>query len=383
MTALNLPTFSGELESYHLGTYPPVAAIPGPWSTREAYAAAHVVANPLGDPVGSNAVDWESTLAFRHYLWSLGFGVAEAMDTAQRGSGLSAGNVRELIRRTAAEAKAGGGATVFGVTTDQLEVGEHSLAEIAAAYEEQLEFVGGFGGEAIIMPSRALATSARSSEDYLSLYGRLISGSSRPVMVHWLGEAFDPALSEYWGHRDPWQAAEVLLDIIQAAPHRVAGVKVSVLDEDLEIAFRKRLPEGVRCFTGDDFNFPRLIAGENGVHSDALLGIFDAIAPVAATALHWLDQGDTATFHSLLEPAVALSRHMFEAPTYHYKTGVVFIAYATGHQSHFRMIGGQEGARSIIHISELLRLADRAGLIADPDLTATRMRLLLSLAGID
>lgn len=383
MSVLDLPTASGDLEPYRLGTHETVTPIPGPWATREVYAAVHVVADPLGDPVGSNAVDWEATLAFRHHLWSLGFGVAEAMDTAQRGSGLSADNVHELVRRTAAEAKTCGGRTVYGVTTDQLEGDDHPLAAIAAAYEQQIEFVESLDGEVIIMPSRALAASARSAEDYRSTYDRLLSGTSRPVMLHWLGEAFDPALKGYWGHRDPWQAAEVVLEIIEAAPRHVAGVKVSVLDFELEISFRKRLPAGVRCFTGDDFAFPRLIAGEDGFHSDALLGIFDPIAPVAAAALHRLEQGEIAAFHSLLEPTVPLSRHMFGTPTYHYKTGVVFLAYLTGHQNHFRMLGGQEGARSIIHLAELFRLADRAGLIADPDLAEQRLRRLLAVAGID
>ena len=382
MTVLTLPTATGALETYQLGTYPQVTPFPGPWSSREVYAAAHVVADPLGDPVGSDRVDWESTLAFRRHLWSLGFGVAEAMDTAQRGGGLSSENVRELIRRTAAEATAGGGPTVYGVTTDDMGIDEHDLAAITGAYEEQLEFVEGLDGQPIIMPSRALAASASSPEDYLAVYDRIISGCRSPVMLHWLGEAFDPALVGYWGHEDPWEAAEVVLDIVGAAPRRVAGIKVSVLDADLEIAFRKRLPEGVRCFTGDDLDFPRLIEGEDGFHSDALLGIFDAIAPVAATAFGRLDNGDVDGFHALLEPTVQLSRHMFETPTLHYKTGVVFLAFITGHQTHFRMIGGQEGGRSIIHLSEVLRLADRAGLIADPELATTRMIPLLELAGI-
>jgi nucleotide-binding universal stress UspA family protein len=383
MTSLKLPTPDGEIEPYQLGTHPAVTAIPGPWSTRVAYAAAHVVADPLGDPVGTNAVDWESTLAYRRHLWSLGFGVAEAMDTAQRGAGLSAPNVRELIRRTVAEARAVGGRVVNGVTTDRLEGGGHSLEDIIAEYERELEFVEDQGGEVIVMPSRALSVAARGPEDYHTVYRRIINQTRVPVMLHWLGEAFDPALSGYWGHEDPWRAAETVLEIITAAPERVIGIKISVLDEALEIAFRKQLPDGVRCFTGDDFNFPSLIAGSEGFHSDALLGILDAIAPIAATALHRLDESDAPAFHALLEPTLPLSRHMFGSPTFHYKTGVVFLAYLTGHQAHFRMIGGEEGARPIIHLSELLRLADRAGLITDPDQAASRMRPLLALAGID
>jgi hypothetical protein len=383
MITLRLPTARGELEPYRLGEHPPVDPVPGPWSRRVVYAAAHVVADPLGDPTGSDAVDWDSTLAFRHHLWALGFGVAEAMDTAQRGAGLSMANVWSLIRRTAAESRAVGGTSVFGVTTDDLVEGGHTLDEIVASYERQLELLEDVGGAAIIMPSRALAASARSPEDYVGVYQRLISASRDPVMLHWLGGMFDPALAGYWGHPDLHQAAEVVLEIIAPAPERVVGVKVSVLDAELEIEFRRRLPPGVRCFTGDDLDFPRLIAGENGVHSDALLGIFDPIAPVASTALHRLESGDREGFLRALEPTIPLSRHLFGQPTHHYKTGVVFLAYLTGHQGHFRMIGGHEGARSIVHLSQLLRLADRAGLIADPELAATRMSLLLRMSGVD
>lgn len=384
MSVLRLPTASGDLEPYHLGTFGTIAPVPGPWMKRQVYAAVHVVADPLGDPVGSTAVDWEATLAYRRHLWSLGFGVAEVMDTAQRGNGLSSDHVTELIRRTSEEAKTCQGQAVYGVTTDQLQGHDHTLSAIVAAYVQQLEYVESVGGEAIIMPSRALAATARSSDDYRWAYDRLLSTATAPVMLHWLGEAFDPALAGYWGHHDPWQAAETLLEIIAAArPGHVTGIKVSVLDPELEISVRRRLPSGVRCFTGDDFDFPRLIAGEDGFHSDALLGILDAIAPVASAALDHLEQGDVPGFHSLLEPTVALSRHMFEAPTYHYKTGVVFLAYLTGHQDHFRMLAGHEGSRSIIHLAELLRLADRAGLIADPALAEHRFKPLLSLAGIE
>jgi hypothetical protein len=381
-TTLDLPTLDGRLEPFALGSHPAVVAVPGPWSSRQIFAAVHVVADPFGDPVGANTVDWEATAAFRRYLWSLGFGVAEAMDTAQRGAELTSENVRELIRRTAGEARAAGGRCVFGVTTDDLDGPGHVADEIAAVYEDQLEYVEGLGGEAILMPSRALAAAARSSDDYREVYRRLIGAAERPVMLHWLGEVFDPTLAGYWGHSDIWQAAEVVIDIVTENPQRVAGVKVSVLDEELEISFRKRLPEGVRCFTGDDYNFARLIAGDGDSHSDALLGIFDAIAPVASAALDQLDQGRVAPFHALLEPTVPLARHMFGSPTFHYKTGVVFLAYINGHQSHFRMLGGRESARSITHLSELLRLADRAGLIGDPEQAARRMTPLLAQAGI-
>jgi hypothetical protein len=379
MTELLLPSPEGRLVPYVLsGRF--VEPVPGPWVSREVFAAAHVIADPLA-PAGSDVPDWEATLAHRRYLWSLGFGVAEAMDTAQRGSGLGKDHIWPLIRRTAAEARSSGGRAVFGVTTDDLDGPGHSIEEIVASYEEQMELLEDVGGQAIIMPSRALALTARSPDDYLDVYQRLIDGSRSPVMVHWLGEMFDPALSGYWGHEDPWEAAEVVLGIIRTAPDRVSGIKVSVLDEELEVDFRRRLDPGVRCFTGDDFNFPRLIAGEGGFHSDALLGIFDVIAPVAANALHRLDAGDRNGFLTQLGPTVPLSRHLFAAPTHYYKTGVVFLSYITGHQARFQMLGGQETSRSLLHLSELLRLADGAGLIADPDLAAARMGQLLDGAG--
>ncbi|HSJ34721.1 MAG TPA: dihydrodipicolinate synthase family protein [Acidimicrobiia bacterium] len=382
MTAVPLPTRSGAIDRYQLGRYPRLEIEAGRPRTRRAYAAAHVVADPLGDPVGTSAIDWESTLGFRRHLWSLGFGVAEAMDTAQRGMGLDLEAVRTLIDRSIAEAAAENGEVVCGINTDELSGPDHTLDTIGTSYLDQLEFVESRGGSAVMMASRALAAAARGPEDYAAVYSRVLGQAGHPVILHWLGPMFDPALEGYWGSTDPTAAMESLMSIVADNPERVDGVKISMLDADLEVEFRRRLPEGVRCYTGDDFNFPDLIAGDAAGHSDALLGIFDGIAPVAATAFHALDRGDTDEFRRILAPTVPLSRHIFEAPTFHYKTGLVFLAYLNGHQDHFRMVGGQEGARSIVHLAELVRLADAAGLLPDPSEVARRLQPVLAAAGI-
>lgn len=382
MITVPLPTRGGTIEPYELGRHPAITPEPGPPRSRTVYAAAHVVADPLGDPVGTGAVDWETTLAFRRHLWSLGFGVAEAMDTAQRGMGLSGEDVRGLIRLSIAEAREAGGALACGITTDDLTGADHTLDEIVTAYLDQLEFVEREGGSAVMMASRALAAAATGPDDYAHVYGRVLSQAASPVIIHWLGPMFDPALGGYWGSDDPWAAMESLAEIITANAARVDGAKISMLDEELEVAFRRRLPPGVRCYTGDDFNFPSLIAGDEQGHSHALLGIFDGIAPVAMSALLALDRGDLMEYHRLLEPTLPLSRHIFQSPTFHYKTGLVFLAYLNGHQQHFRMVGGQEGFRSIIHLAELVRLADAAGLFPDPDEVARRLLPVLATAGI-
>lgn len=383
MSELRLPRRDGTLEQYRFGGYPAVPTAKGPCTTRILYAAAHVVADPLGDPVGTGAIDWDSTLSYRRHLWDHGFGVAEAMDTAQRGMGLSLPAVRELIDRSLTEAAAQGGAVVCGVTTDQLEGAGHSLDDIVAAYREQLAFVQDRDGAAVIMASRALAAAAATVDDYATVYRRVLAEADRPVIIHWLGPMFDPALAGYWGSEDPFTAMRNLLGIVSEHAASIDGVKVSMLDDELEVAFRAALPDGVRCYTGDDFNFPALIAGDETAYSDALLGIFDGIAPVAMAAFEALDRGDRETYDRILGPTVPLSRHVFEAPTFHYKTGLTFLAYLNGHQGHFRMLGGQESARSIIHLAELARLADSAGLIADPVAAAGRFRPVLSAAGID
>lgn len=367
MTTVHLPTGDG-WTVYELGTAAPVSAPLGyrPRS-RVVYAAAHVVAGDRPDEI-----DWDTTLAYRHYLWSLGFGVADAMDTAQRGMGLSASQVRELVTRTAAEAPADA-RLVCGINTDDLDTDEHDLDDVIRSYLDQLEFVEAAGSDVVMMASRALAAIAKTSDDYALVYHDVLSRASRPVVLHWLGPMFDPQLMGYWGSADPEVAMASLLRIIEDNASNIDGVKVSMLDADLEKDLRRLLPSGVRCYTGDDFNYPDLILGDGIHHSDALLGIFDAIAPVAAAALRALDEGDVEHYSRLLAPTVPLSRHIFSAPTYHYKTGLVFLAHLVGHHDRFRMLDGQEDARSVEHLGELVRLADAAGLFADPEAVAHRV----------
>ena len=378
---LRLPRADGALEPYAPGEPAAYDAVAEPPASRVALAAAHVVADPLAhEPGGAAVLDWEATLAFRRHLWAHGLGVAEAMDTAQRGMGLDWPAARELIRRSAAEARACGGRIAAGAGTDQLAAG--TLAEVRAAYAEQCEFVEGTGAQAIVMASRALAAAARSADDYREVYGAVLGQLERPAILHWLGEAFDPLLRGYFGEADLDRAADVLIGIIEASPGKVDGVKVSLLDAGREVALRRRLPEGVRMYTGDDFNYPELIAGDESGHSDALLGVFDPIAPAAAAALRALDGGDRERYDAIFAPTLPLARKLFEAPTFNYKTGVVFLAYLNGRQDHFRMVGGLESARSITHLADLFVLADRAGLLRDPALAVTRMRHVLALAGL-
>jgi hypothetical protein len=387
-STVRLPRADGTLESFTLREPPSWAGPAGgvTFRKRVAYAAAHVVSDPLADadPLLDQAVDWEATMAYRRHLWSLGFAVAEAMDTAQRGMGLAWPTAQELIRRSIAEARAVGGTVASGAGTDHLAPGEGvTLDDVGRAYEEQVGFVEGLGGRVILMASRALARAARSPDDYRRVYGRILSQVRQPVILHWLGDMFDPQLAGYWGTRDVTGAMAVCLDVIREHEAKVDGIKISLLDDQREIEMRRQLPAGVRMYTGDDFNYDRLIAGDEHGYSDALLGIFDAIAPAASAALRAFDEGDTATYERLLAPTVPLSRHIFRRPTYAYKTGVVFLAWLNGHQSHFRMLGGAESWRSVQHLAELLRLADAAGLIADPELAAARTRQVLAVAGVD
>jgi hypothetical protein len=385
MATLNLPTADGRVAPYT--TRPPVSfpAATAPFS-RVAYAAAHVVPDPLADndPWLAPAIDWDRTIAFRKYLWSLGLGVAEAMDTAQRGMGLDWGTSLELIRRSLEAAKHVPGAVIAsGAGTDHLEpTADVTIDDVIRAYEEQCAAVEALGGRIILMASRALAKAARSPDDYAKVYGRILANVKEPVIIHWLGDMFDPALSGYWGHADLSDAMAVAVDVIIDNAAKVDGVKISLLDKDREIAMRRKLPQGVRMYTGDDFNYAELIAGDAQGYSDALLGIFDAIAPAAAAALGALTRGETTTFHDLLRPTVPLSRHIFRAPTRFYKTGVVFMAYLNGLQDHFTMVGGQESARSTLHLAELFRLADAAGLLRDPDHATARMRAVLATRGV-
>jgi hypothetical protein len=349
---------------------------------RVAYAAAHVVADPLGDntPGSPAVVDWDATLRFRRHLWSYGLRVADAMDTAQRNMGLDWVATRELIQRSAAEAKAYGDPAELiacGAGTDHAP-GVTTLDAITAAYAEQIEVVRAAGAGVILMASRQLAAAARGPEDYHTVYGELLRQADRPVILHWLGEMFDPNLAGYWGSPDIEIATAAFLDLINDHAAKVDGVKVSLLDAAHEVRLRAALPAGVRLYTGDDFNYPSLIASG----SDALLGIFDAIAPSAAAALAALEAGDSETYDAIFGPTVPLSRKIFETPTYHYKTGIVFLAWLAGHQDAFVMVNGAQAARSLPHLAEVFRLADTAGLLPDPDLAVRRMRTLLAQYGI-
>ncbi len=383
---LMIPFPDRSLRPYTLRASAGFAPPRAPLRSRVFFAAAHVVADPLADttPVSPPALDWDATLAYRRYLWSLGLGVAEAMDTAQRGMGLDWATARELIERSVAEARAVGGVIACGAGTDHLPPrSDLSLDQVEAAYLEQIEAVERYGGRVILMASRALAACARSPDDYARVYGRLLSQVREPVILHWLGNMFDPSLAGYWGRHDLDAAMETALAIIHEYAAKIDGIKISLLDAQREIQMRRRLPPGVRMYSGDDFNYPELILGDDQGYSDALLGIFDAIAPAASAALQALDADDPERFRAILEPTVPLSRHIFQAPTYCYKTGVVFLAYLNGHQRHFRMVGGQESARSVLHLARLFILADQAGVLCDPERAVARMRHVLALAGIE
>ncbi|MDJ1133353.1 dihydrodipicolinate synthase family protein [Streptomyces iconiensis] len=388
---IRLPDSSGRLRAYTpvgKGGHGAGAQGPAPRS-RTVFAAAHVVADPLADttPEGPAAVDWDATLAFRRHLWAHGLGVAEAMDTAQRGMGLDWEGAAELIRRSAAEARAVGGRIACGAGTDHLPAtgqpaAGHTLAAITAAYGEQLHTVEETGAQAILMASRALAATARGPEDYEQVYGALLAQAERPVILHWLGPMFDPALAGYWGSQDLDTATDTFLRVVAAHPGRVDGVKVSLLDAGREVALRRRLPEGVRCYTGDDFHYPELIEGDAQGHSDALLGVFDPLAPLAAQAVRQLDAGGAGGFRATLDPTVPLARHLFQEPTRYYKTGVVLLAWLAGHQEHFTMVGGLQSARSLPHLARAYELADGIGLFPDPELAQARMKQLLAVHGV-
>lgn len=383
---LLLPRPDGSLEKYEVNGQPRFALQAVPPKSRVAYAAAHVVADPLADidPSTEVALDWEATLQYRHHLWGLGLRVAEAMDTAQRGMGLEWQATKDLIRRSVTEARSVQAQIACGAGTDHLEpAADRTLAEIEEAYKEQCEFVEGEGSQSILMASRDLARVARTPDDYLRVYDAVLSQVSRPVIIHWLGEMFDPHLAGYWGYQDPDGAMEVCLELIGAHTAKIDGIKLSLLDANMEKEMRQRLPGTVRMYTGDDFNYPDLIYGDSTGKSDALLGVFDAIAPAASAALHALDASDAREYERILAPTVPLAHHIFRAPTRFYKTSVVFLAYLNGHQEHFRMVRGLESARSMLHLSELFVLADRAGLLLCPELAMERMSRVLSLAGVE
>ena len=385
--SLKLPGANRSIETYRLAASRAFPAKLQGALNRVAFSAAHVVSDPLADvdPWLTAAVDWDKTIAFREHLWDLGLGVAEAMDTAQRGMGLDWATSLELIQRSVRAARRRGNALVFsGAGTDHLAPEDaKTLDDVIRAYEEQIGRIEEAGGRIILMASRALAKIGRSPDDYARVYDRVLSQVAEPVIIHWLGDMFDPALANYWGTPNLDQAMDVAVGIINANASKVDGVKVSLLDRQREIEMRRRLDRRVKMYTGDDFNYAELIAGDEQGFSHALLGIFDAIAPAASYALSRLAAGDGKGFHDVLGPTVPLSRHMFKAPTRFYKTGIVFMAYLNGHQDHFTMVGGQESTRSTLHLAELFRLADQAGLLATPELATRRMKAVLALRGIE
>jgi hypothetical protein len=384
--SIDLPRADRGVEKFHLSEPRNFLERAERKLNRIAFAATHVVADPQADndPWLDCAIDWDKTIAYREYLWRLGLGVAEAMDTAQRGMGVDWPTSLELIKRSVAAAKICDGLVFSGSGTDQLDPAKaRNLEDVIRAYEEQIEAIEAAGGRIVLMASRALAKVARSPDDYATVYGRILQGVREPVIIHWLGDMFDPALAGYWGSSDLDDAMTTAVEIINEHATKVDGVKISLLDKDKEIAMRRRLKQGVLMYTGDDFNYAELIAGDGKGYSHALLGIFDVIAPAASAALVKLAANDTENFHDILAPTVPLSRHIFRSPTRFYKTGVVFMAYLNGHQDHFTLVGGQESARSSVHLAEIFRLADRAGLLRDPELAVTRMRTVLAARGFD
>jgi hypothetical protein len=355
-----------------------------PLTSRVAYAAAHVVPRVTADntPGQPADIDWDATLEFRRHVWSWGLGVADAMDTAQRNMGLDAAATRELITRSAEAARESGGALVVGVNTDHVESETISLDEVIDAYKQQLHFTEDAGAGVVLMASRHLARAATSADDYLRVYREVLAAASTPVVLHWLGAAFDPSLGSYFGSSDSATASATLLEIITENAEHVSGIKMSLLDPFAEIAVRAQLPGSARMFTGDDFNYVGLIAGTSGSHSDALLGAFAALAPSASAAIQALDAGDTGEFESILGPTEDLSRQIFAAPTFYYKTGVAFMSWLNGHQDAFSMVGGLHSARSLPHLSEIVRLANRSGALERPELAAQRWHDLLALNGV-
>ncbi|WP_455270538.1 dihydrodipicolinate synthase family protein [Rhizobium herbae] len=382
---LSLPRADGSLEIYRLTGTPIARPQVAPVFNRIAYAAAHVVSDPLRDldPWGRPAIDWERTMAFRHHLWALGFKIAEAMDTSQRGMGLDWAGAQELIRRSLTEARSVPGADLAcGAGTDHLSPADtRSLDDVIRAYETQIGFVEQEGGRSIMMASRALARIAASPDDYRKVYGRILSQTRDKVVLHWLGDMFDPQLKGYWGSENFDIALETVLSIIEENKSKVEGIKISLLDNACEVALRNRLPDDVLCFTGDDFNYAELIEGDGKKYSHALLGIFDAVAPSASKALASLASGDVETFRAVIEPTVPLSRKIFEAPTQYYKAGVVFLAWLNGHQRHFTMPAGMQSARGVLHYADIFRLADKANVLDMPDMAVERMKAFLVTQG--
>jgi hypothetical protein len=386
--SIRLPDAEGNPELVRLG--PPAAwsRPSGPLTSRSVYAAAHVVPRTWADttPGAPADLDWEATIAYRREIWSYGLGVADAMDTAQRGMGLDWATARQLIARSGAAARDAGGLLVCGAGTDQLEdgdlaAGSAALGRVADAYREQIAVVREAGAGVVLMASRALARVATSAADYLQVYRSVLDEVDQPVILHWLGEMFDPALAGYWGSRDVGTATSTVIGLIDSHADKVGGIKVSLLDADHEIALRRTLPTGVRLYTGDDFNYPELIVGDGTHHSDALLGIFAATYPAASAAVQALDAGDGEQARKILDSTQALGRTIFTTPTRYYKTGIALVSWLNGHQRGFTMLGGLHGARPLAYLVEVFRHTDRAGLLLDPELAAHRMRELLAVYG--
>ena len=370
--------------AYHLIGTPLPRQKPQSTFNRVAFAATHVVADPFSnaDPSGQPAIDWSATLNYRSHLLDLGFGIAEAMDTSQRGMGLDWPNALELIRLSLAHAGPRANLIASGCGTDHLKPEDaRSLDDVVAAYLEQLHAIQKLGGRIILMASRALVRVAKSPDDYVQVYSRVLREADHPVVLHWLGEMFDPALKGYWGQERFEDTMETALRVIDANVTKVDGIKISLLDASKEVTMRSRLPSSVKMYTGDDFNYPDLIEGDAQGYSHALLGIFDAIAPAASKALAALATGDSATYNSLMEPTVPLSRLIFRSPTQFYKTGIVFLAWLNGHQDHFIMINGAQALRPLPYFVECFKLADAARLLDDPDLAVSRMQKLLAVYG--
>lgn len=402
MTSLILPSSDGGTREYRLQGSTSWARPTAPLTARRAYAAAHVIPEVLGDntPGAPASLDWDATMAYRHELWSYGLGVADAMDTAQRGMGLDWTATQQLIKRTGVEAasvaSSGNAATAgktvrdlvsCGAGTDQLDIaalpaGEAGLAAVLNAYREQIAVVSEAGPKVILMASRALAKVASGPEDYLKVYSTLLQEVDQPVILHWLGTMFDPALAGYWGSDDVAQATETFLSLIRGNAAKVDGVKVSLLDASHEVALRAVLPEGVRLYTGDDFNYPELIDGDGSHHSDALLGIFAAIYPAASVALQQYDAGNASKAREILDSTRELGKHIFSAPTFYYKTGIAFMSWLNGKQPGFQMVGGLHSGRSVCHLAKTFELADQAGLLKDPALAAFRMSDYLRINGV-
>ena len=381
---IRLPNAQGSSEIYQLQGEPIAIRKPRAPFNRIAFAAAHVVANPFSnaDPSGPPGIDWERTLAYRRYLLDLGFGVAEAMDTSQRGMGLDWPSALELITRSLKEAGKRAPMIYCGCGTDHLHPAHaRSLDDVVKAYLEQLHAIQKLDGRIILMASRALVKVARTPDEYVKVYSRVLAEADHPVILHWLGEMFDPALQGYWGGNDFAQTMATALSAIEANAGKVDGIKISLLDDAKEVVMRRRLPASVKMYSGDDFNYPDLIAGDGEGYSHALLGIFDAIAPAASVALSGLAKGNLKTYHKLMGPTVPLSRLIFRAPTQYYKTGIVFLAWLNGHQDHFVMVGGAQAMRPLPYFTEIFRLADQAGLLRDPDLAVKRMKQLLAIHG--